>query len=201
VLARFEDGTPALIESSLGQGKVLLFTSTLDSSWNDLPLTPLYLPLVRQMTRYLGERDRQAWHLIGQTFTVPQAKDGSLPAIDSPSNNRLTERNQTASGDLIVNARENGFYRLRYGTESDYAAVDLDGKEADLTKLDLDVFATAVTGADPKAEAAIAAEAKLTDEEREAKQRVWWPLLIAALLLFVTEAVLARRTKMAKVIG
>lgn len=201
VLARFEDGTPALLESSFGKGKVLLFTSTLDSSWNDLPLTPLYLPLVRQMTRYLGERDRQAWSLIGQTFIATQAKDGALPAIDAPSNTRLTERNQTASGDLIVNARENGFYRLRYASATDFAAVDLDGKESDLTKLNLDDFVGAVTGADPKSDAVAAAQGKLTNEEREAKQRVWWPLLIAALMLFVTEGVLARRTKMARVIG
>ena len=201
VLARFEDGTPALLESSFGQGKVLLFTTTLDSSWNDLPLTPLYLPLVRQMTRYLGERDRQAWNLVGQTFTAIQAKDGAIPAVDSPSNNRITERHQTAAGDLLVNARENGFYRLRYATATDFAAVDLDGKESDLTKLNVDEFVAAVTGADPKADTVAAAQGKLTNEEREAKQRVWWPLLIAALLLFVTEAVLARRTKMARVIG
>lgn len=201
ILARFEDGTPALLESSFGKGKVLLFTSTLDSSWNDLPLTPLYLPLVRQMTRYLGERDRQAWNLVGQTFIATQAKDGALPAIDAPSNTRLTERNQTASGDLIVNARENGFYRLRYASATDFAAVDLDGKESDLTKLNLDDFVGAVTGADPKSDAVAAAQGKLTNEEREAKQRVWWPLLIAALMLFVTEGVLARRTKMARVIG
>ncbi len=201
VLARFEDGTPALLESSFGQGKVLLFTSTLDSSWNDLPLTPLYLPLMRQMARYLGERDRQAWQLVGQTFTAIQAKDGAIPAVDSPSNNRITERNQTAAGDLLVNARENGFYRLRYAAATDFAAVDLDGKESDLTKLNGDEFVAAVTGADPKADAVAAGQGKLTNEEREAKQRVWWPLLIAALLLFVTEAVLARRTKMARVIG
>ena len=30
---------------------------------------------------------------------------------------------------------------------------------------------------------------------------LWWLLLIAALLLFVTEAILARRTKMARVIN
>ena len=166
-----------------------------------MPLTPLYLPLVRQMTRYLGERDRQAWNLIGQTFIAAQAKDGALPAIDSPSNNRITERNLTASGDLIVNARENGFYRLRYSSATDFAAVDLDGKESDLTKLNLDDFVGAVTGADPKSDTVAAAQGKLTNEEREAKQRVWWPLLIAALVLFVTEGVLARRTKMARVIG
>jgi hypothetical protein len=201
VLARFEDGSPALVEQSFGNGKALLFTSTLDSSWNDLPLTPIYLPLIRQMVRYLGEREERAWHPLGQVFTAPAAKDGSLPAVDTPSGARLTERTQTATGELIINAREQGFYRLRYPNRSEFAAVDLDGKESDFSKLNVDEFMTAVTGADPKAAQAAVSDARLTNEEIEARQRVWWSLLIAALLLFVAEAVLARRTKMAKVIG
>jgi len=201
VIARFEDGSPALVEQSFGKGKVLLFTSTLDAGWNDLPVTPIYLPLVRQMVRYLGEREEHAWHPVGQVFTAPAAKDGSLPAVDTPSGTRVTERTQTAGGDLIVQAREPGFYRLRYPDRSDFAAVDLDGKESDLSKLKLDEFVAAVTGADPKAVLAAGANARLTNEEIEARQRVWWSLLIAALALFVAEAVLARRTKMARVIG
>ncbi|MBK7597264.1 MAG: BatA domain-containing protein [Acidobacteria bacterium] len=74
VLARYEDANPALIESTLGSGRVLLFTSTFDSSWNDLPLTPIYLPFVRQMARYLGEREVNSWYLAGQSFTAKPAK-------------------------------------------------------------------------------------------------------------------------------
>jgi Aerotolerance regulator N-terminal/von Willebrand factor type A domain len=201
VLARFEDGHPALIESSHGSGKVLLFTSTLDASWNDLPLTPIYLPLIRQMTRHLGEREESAWHLLGQTFVVPAAKDGTPPAVDAPNGERITDRKQTATGELIINARDPGFYRLRYTEASDYAAVNLDSKESDLSRLDLDSFVSSITGADSKAITAAGTNEKLNKEEVESRQRVWWTLLILALLLFVAEAVLARRTKMAKVIG
>lgn len=202
VLARFEDGSPALIEHSVGNGKVLLFTTTLDSGWNDLPLTPTYLPLTRQMVRYLGERNQQAWHPIGQPFTAPAMKDGSLPAVDSPGGTRLTERTQTATGDLIVNATEPGFYKLRYPDRSDFTAVNVDGKESDLAKLNVEEFVASVTGADTQTPQAANADApKENKEEIESRQRVWWALLIASLLLFVTEAILARRMKMAKVIG
>ena len=61
VLARFEDGSPALIEGRTGKGRVLLFASSLGPSWNDLPLTPLYLPFIHQMVRYAGTRDEDAW--------------------------------------------------------------------------------------------------------------------------------------------
>jgi hypothetical protein len=201
VLARYEDGNPALIEATYGRGKILLFTSTFDASWNDLPLTPLYLPLIRQMTRFLGEREIKGWNPINQAFTVAAAKDGSLPAVDSPGGERVTERKQTATDELIVNAKEQGFYRLRYAEKSDFAAVNVDSKESDLTKLNVDEFITSVTGADPKAQVVAAANEKLTNEEAESRQRVWWWLLVVALLLFLTEAILSRRTRMAKVIG
>jgi Aerotolerance regulator N-terminal/von Willebrand factor type A domain/Beta-galactosidase trimerisation domain len=201
VLARFEDGNPALIESSHGSGKILLFSSTFNTRWNDLPLTPIYLPLVRQMARHLGEHEERAWHPQGQTFVVPAAKDGTPPAVDAPNGERITDRKETATGELIINAREPGFYRLRYNESSDYAAVNLDSKESDLSRLNLDEFVAAVTGADPKTVSAASAEEKLSKEEVESKQRAWWILLIIALLLFVAEAVLARRTKMSRVIG
>lgn len=201
VLARYEDGNPALLEATHGSGKILLFTSTFDASWNDLPLTPLYLPLVRQMTRHLGERDERAWHLLGQSFTVTPAKDGTVPAVDLPTGERLTERKQTATGELIVAAKEPGFYRLRFPDKSDFAAVNVDSKESDLTKLNLEEFVAAVTGAYPKAQTAATGTEKLSSEEVESRQRVWWWLLVVALVLFLTEAILSRRTRMAKVIG
>ncbi|MGH9769961.1 MAG: BatA domain-containing protein [Blastocatellia bacterium] len=201
VIARFEDGSPALIEATRGSGKLLLFTSTLDASWNDLPLTPIYLPLVRQMTRHLGEREERAWNRVGETFTAAPAKDGNPPAVDAPNGERITDRKQTNTGELIIAAREPGFYRLRYTGNSDFAAVNLDGKESDLTKLDVNEFVTAMTGADPKVVAEAAAKEKLSNEEIESRQRVWWMLLIVALLLFIAEGVLARRMKMARVIN
>jgi Aerotolerance regulator N-terminal/von Willebrand factor type A domain len=201
VIARFEDGSPALIEATRGGGKLLLFTSTFDASWNDLPLTPIYLPLVRQMTHHLGEREERAWSLVGETFTAAPAKDGTPPAVDAPNGERITDRKQTSDGELIVAAKEPGFYRLRYAGNSDFAAVNLDGKESDFTRLDVEAFVAATTGADPKPGAEAAAKERLSKEEIESRQRVWRLLLFAALLLFITEAVLARRTKMARVIN
>jgi hypothetical protein len=202
VLARYEDGSPALVETAKGNGKVLLLTSTLDALWNDLPLTPIYLPLIRQVVRHLGERDEKSWHPIGQPFTVPAAKDGSPPAVDTPAGARLTERAQTSLGDLLVNPREIGFYRLRYPGESEYAAVDLEGKESDFRKLDIQEFIASVSGADATTlKDAGAQGVKINNEEIESRQRVWWSLLVVALLLFLIEGILARRVKTAKVIS
>lgn len=206
VLARFEDGAPALIESEGGQkGRVLLFTSTLGKGWTDLPLTSVYLPLVQQMTRHLTERQEAAWHPLGEIFTVPtslQKNDSALatPAIDAPSGTRLPAQTLGAAGDLLLQGREPGFYRVRYPEQFNFAAVNLDGNESDFAKLNSEEFISAVTGGAAQG-VSEAAKAVPNDETLEAGQKIWWPLLLIALLLFVAEALLARKIKMAKMIG
>jgi len=200
VLARFEDGSPALLESHSGKGRVLLFTSSLGPSWNDLSLTPLYLPFVHQMVRYAGSHEANSWYGMGQTFTVAKDKQGAIPAIDTPNGTRLSENRTTPDGDLLVTGREPGFYRLRYNSSPDFAAVDIDGLEGDFTKLDFKQFLAGVTGGAGAAENSEAAR-KLSNEEIEGRQRVWWSLLLLALILLLIESLLARRTKVVKMIG
>jgi len=200
VLARFEDGSPALVEARTGKGRVLLFTSSLGPSWNDLPLTPLYLPFIHQMVRYAGTREANAWYGLGQTFTVSKQQEAAPPAVDTPSGTRLSESRVTPDGDLLVTAREPGFYRLRYAAVPGFAAVNSDGAEGDFTKLNFQEFVAGVTGGAGSAEGANA-NRNLSGEEIEGRQRVWWSLLLVALLLLLAESFLARRTKMVKMIG
>jgi hypothetical protein len=200
VLARFEDGSPALLEARTGKGRVLLFTSSLGPSWNDLPLTPLYLPFIHQMVRYAGTREENAWYGLGQTFTVGKRQEAAPPAVDTPAGARLSETRSTPDGDLLVTAREPGFYRLRYNSQPDFAAVNIDGAEGDFTKLNFGEFVVSVTGGAGSAEGG-EANRNLSNEEVEGRQRVWWSLLLVALMLLLAESFLARRTKMVKMIG
>jgi hypothetical protein len=200
VLARFEDGSPALIENRAGKGRMVLFTSSLGPSWNDLPLTPLYLPFIHQMVRYVGSRESSSWYELGLTFTVAKDSNSTPPAVDTPSGTRLSENRLTTDGDLLVTGREPGFYRLRYTAKPDFAAVDIDAAEGDFTKVDFQAFIASITGGAGKAEGSDASSS-LTREEVESKQKVWWSLLFIALLLLLTESLLARRTKMVKMIG
>jgi hypothetical protein len=200
VLARYEDGSPALVEGNAGKGHVLLFTSSLGPSWNDLPLTPLYLPLVHQMIRYVGRREAGSWYALGQSFRVAKESKGDAPAVDAPDGARLTDNRLTADGDVLVTGRQPGFYRLRYAERPDFAAVDLNMAEGDFTKLDFGAFINGVTGGAGKAEGREAAR-NFSDEEIENRQKVWWPLLFLALLILLTESLLAQRIKMARMVG
>ena len=201
VLASFEDGSPALVERGAGAGRVLLYNSTLGMAWSDLPLSPVYLPLVQQMMRYLGEREVSAWHRLGQAFVVAKGAEGSVPAVDTPSGARLKTGGVSKDGEMLLTGREPGFYRLRYGAGYDFAAVNVDGREGDFAKLNQEDFLAAFTGGDPAAARATDTAERESGEEIEARQRAWWPLLLAALLLLAAESVLARRTKVVKMIG
>ncbi|MFY9555719.1 MAG: BatA domain-containing protein [Blastocatellia bacterium] len=199
-VAALDDGSPIVVEATAGRGKVLLITTTLDTAWNDLPLTPMFLPLMRQMLEYLGGREAASAYSIGQAFTTPADKDGSLPAVDTPGGKRVDAARKNASGEQFVDASEIGFYRLRYRDRDEYVAVNLDTRESDLTRLNVDEFIASISPAPGDANAKPGQSSRLTAEEKEARQRLWLPLLLTALLLFVTEAVVARRIRIPKLI-
>ena len=200
-LAALDDASPIVVEGSAGRGKVLLITTTLDTAWNDLPLTPMFLPLMRQMLDYLDGRAKSAGCLVGQVFNAPADPDGSMPAVDAPSGKRVDDSKPAQTEERTVDATEAGFYKLRYRDRNEFAAVNLDTRESDLAKLNLDEFIAAISRGEGDVNAQPSQSPRLTAEETEAKQRLWLPLLIAALMLFVTEALIARRIRMAKLIG
>ena len=50
-LLTFGNHDPLLVESEIGKSKILLFTSSGDLDWNDLPLKAAYLPLIQGMMK------------------------------------------------------------------------------------------------------------------------------------------------------
>jgi hypothetical protein len=53
VLARFSGGDAALTEQTVGQGRLLVFTSDLDNQWSRFPLNPAFVPFTVETARYL----------------------------------------------------------------------------------------------------------------------------------------------------
>jgi hypothetical protein len=89
VLARFTNGAAALVEASIGQGRTLLFTSTLDRDWNDLPIHPGYLPFVQQAIRHLARKHAGVGgntdHVVG-TSVVLATPDMKKLEVRGPDN-------------------------------------------------------------------------------------------------------------------
>jgi hypothetical protein len=52
----YKDDSPALIERQVGDGRVMLLTTTLDREWTDFPVRTAFLPLMRRAVKYLARR-------------------------------------------------------------------------------------------------------------------------------------------------
>jgi von Willebrand factor type A domain/Aerotolerance regulator N-terminal len=82
-LARFTDGSAALLECTIGSGRALVFASDLDHRWNDFPLHPSFVPFLHEAVRFLGATQRETSdHLIGEGAAGATAEPGfvTLPA-------------------------------------------------------------------------------------------------------------------------
>lgn len=51
----FNNQFPAVIESQFGEGKVLLFVSSLDRDWNNFPIHPTFLPWIQRWVKYAAQ--------------------------------------------------------------------------------------------------------------------------------------------------
>jgi hypothetical protein len=195
VLARFDDGAVAAAERRVGAGRVIAWTSTLDDSWSDLAVKPVYLPLVHQLARYLAHYEQPvAWLTVGQVIDLAaSSKVRGERVVVTPSGRRVT---QAAGAPGLLELDEQGVYEIRSAGAAtrhpEAIAVNLDAAESDLTPLDTRELVAAVTGrATPVAAQPAAAEA--TREDAERRQALWWYLLLAGMLILAAETALANR--------
>jgi hypothetical protein len=195
VLARFDAGTPAVLERRVGRGRVLLWGSTLDVSWSDLPTKPVFLPFVHQAVRHLaGYAEPEPWLTVGQVFNtaaVAAGADGAQRVVLTPSGRRLPLDDE---GTDVLELTEQGFYEVRGDANQTDAivAVNVDPAEADLTPMDPREITAAAVGADADS-AGVQAGVPLTPEAREKNQRLWWYLLVGGILLLGADTLLSNR--------
>jgi hypothetical protein len=195
VLARFDDGAPALVEDRIGRGRVLVLTTGLDALWNDLPLKPVFLPFLHQLVKYAaGHAEDAPARQVGDVFTLPAEARGADVATPSGRRQRL------AAGERHFELSEPGFYEVRSGGAKREAAtlvaVNVDTAESDLARAAPEEIAREVAGGTAAArEAAAAAE---TAEERERRQALWWYVLAAAFLLLAAETAVSNRLSPAR---
>jgi Aerotolerance regulator N-terminal/von Willebrand factor type A domain len=75
-LISLANGDPLLLEQKVGAGKLMLFTTSADRDWSDLPVKTVYLPLIQSLTQYLAGGKRG---MLDAGITVGTAKELSLP--------------------------------------------------------------------------------------------------------------------------
>jgi aerotolerance regulator-like protein/VWA domain-containing protein len=201
VLARFDDGTPALVARRVGNGRVLLWTSSLDLQGNDLPLKAVFLPFVHRMVTALASyTERPSWLTVGDVLEagraapVPGASRQVQPRVVlTPSGERVM---LDGEGPDVLELAEQGFYEVRaQGRDAAppmTVASNVDLSESDLTPMDPQEVVAGVLG---RAGGAVPAGTNVstTDQEQEKNQRVWWYLLFAGIVVLGLETLVGNR--------
>jgi Mg-chelatase subunit ChlD len=206
VLARFDDGAPALVEHRVGRGKVLVWASTLDSYWNDLALQPVFLPFVQQLAKYAGRYSgARPWFTAGEVLDLsrhselmggatPRSGDGPI-VVEAPSG---AKTRLPSSNEGLIPLHEQGFYEIRPEGAArgmgQRLAVNLDPAEANLARIDPEELKASVLagGKAGVAPGAITRDAP-SREDSERRQTIWWYLLALAGVLLATETLMSNR--------
>ena len=197
ILARYDDAAVLAVEKRVGTGRVIAWTTTLDDSWSDLAIKPVFLPLVHQLVRYLSQYEQVSyWSTVGQVVDLSALlKTRADRVVMTPAGERVRV---PANEPGILELNEHGVYEIRAASSGsarpDRIAVNLDPAESDLNPMDPSELVAAVTGrAAAAATAQIDAPSELTPEESEKRQGLWWYLLAAGLMLLAMEMVVANQ--------
>ena len=138
IMIRLDDGTPLLIEHALGDGQVLLLTSSLDREWNDLPVKPVFVPLLAELSAYLtGGLALSGEASLGSTLSA-HAVGLVGGQIFDPDGNKALGLAGTGSGDEVL-LEQTGFYEIVGAGQTELVAVNVDPRESDLTAMEPNV--------------------------------------------------------------
>lgn len=133
VVARFSNNQPMLVESTLGDGRIVAMTTPVSDAtnngnreqWNELITTDVPLPffmLTTGLFQHLAQHSQQSWnHGVGQTVSVstqridpsqPSADTGTAWQLVSPQGDWQNVRGE--NGEVTIVATEQvGTYRLK----------------------------------------------------------------------------------------
>jgi hypothetical protein len=109
---------PALIESTAGKGKVVLFLSSIDRDWNNFPIQPTFLPWIQRWVKYSAhglDSLTQKNLLVGEPFDWENAPKGNKNYVVTPGGKVIATPYK--NGKIIFkNTFTPGIYKLYQST-------------------------------------------------------------------------------------
>ena len=120
----FSNQNPAVIESNVGKGIIVLFLSSLDRDWNDFPIQPTFLPWIQRWTQYsargLDSVFRQSL-LVGEPFRKSTSGSDSNWIVHTPDGTLHILENEVFS-----NTFQPGIYHLFFLPSSETSSKTLE---------------------------------------------------------------------------
>src|SRR5690348_4862557 len=189
VVAKLADGSPLLVEERMGEGRMLIFTSTLDNTTNDFPLHASFLPFVVQSGHYLaGGDEAQSSVAAGTAVALRRTREQSASAdVVGPDGKHELGIGEAAKA-LSFGLLKEGFYEVqRASGHRSLEAVHADRRESDLSQIPaetLDLWRN--TGSSQTA-------ATGGVEQQTVPWSLWRYVLAVALAAAIVESILATR--------
>ena len=190
------NGMPLLIEKPVGLGRVLLFTSSPDRSWNDLPVSPIYPIWLHTVASHVTGAGLDALE-VGQDIRVSARSAGPSASIRTPSGDLRRGRVEKATDRVVVAgglADEPGFYEVRMleSEEPLLLAANIDAEESDVSVLTKNELMSALEKSGISL-LSTASELAVSIRQNRVGYEIWRLLLAIGLLALVAQAVLADR--------
>lgn len=186
VIMSFDNGMPALLERQIENGRVLLFSSSLDLEWNNLPLQGIYLPFVHEMLKYLAQsQQKQSSYSVGEHITI----NSGLSELTDPQGNSVSLP-EGASFTLAAP----GVYQALVNNQAILYAANVPTAESALSRMSPGDLLDQILNPETKPTQSREVRAQLLGEEIEKPQRLWWWLLLFVALLLVAESFVSNRT-------
>jgi hypothetical protein len=186
VLARLADGSPFLLEEAIGAGRLLALSSSIDNIWNDLPVSPLFVPFVAESAHYLsGAEETVTQATVDSSLELEKRRDprSSVEVLDPSGRRALSLAAAVSSRELFLSSA--GFYEVRRPGKVELVAVNPDPRESDLRPISEETLALWKSTGRPQAAAQPGAAAA-----PGAPRDIWRGILLLALLAAVLESVL-----------
>jgi hypothetical protein len=186
VLARLSDQTPVLLEQQVGEGRVLMFASTLDNLSNDFPLHAGFVPFVDETAHYLARLDERPVNFtVGANLELRSGRETSGASIEvfDPRGARAMTLAEAAQA-RNIQLTQQGFYEIRRPNHhNELVAVNPDRRESDFTVIARETLALwQNTGQGPHGQ-----PASVGGSERKPLD-FWWYVMILVLGLAVAES-------------
>lgn len=190
VLMQFDNTEAALVEKDVGEGKILLFASSLDLEWNNLALQGLFLPFVHETLRHLVRSEAgQSAYEIGDSINLAQfVSDAEVAVQDANGRSVSLEANN------LQRATSPGLFTATSGAVSRRYAVNILPDESNFTRVATSTLYDAVVNPDTSPLQSREAQTAQLIEELENPQRLWWWILTLVMVLLLVEVLVANRT-------
>ncbi len=191
VLARFDNGDPALVELPRGNGRVLVLAAGWQPADGQLALSSKFVPLLHALAEYAaGAPTRQSQYYAGDPVPLPTVEAGPV-TIQLPDHTSIK-----VSDGTFQQTAEPGIYLVSQGSNHWRFAVNVDPAESRTRPMLEDDLERAGIPLSPEITQAAPSPQKdrhLREAELEGRQKLWRWLILGTLLILGVESLLAGR--------